>query len=217
MHRSLENHRDTPRWVSHSYEVLDALSEVNAGMKEIEFGQRSFIITGEELYLSAREREAVRINDALARIKHLTIDNSHQQLRAIELGHLALARLQLLENTVALYRSQGFAAARAHIKFGVSHRSMETLLKQTDTMEKEERAPLVQHSAETERSADRTFSVGGLMVALALAGIVLLWWRIWREVAERHSAGAALHNLKQYGDLKLLAEQLRGRNEEIAS
>ncbi len=29
--------------------------------------------------------------------------------------------------------------------------------------------------------------------------------------------GVALHNLKQYGDLKLLAEQLRGRNEEIAS
>ncbi|WP_296449382.1 CHASE3 domain-containing protein, partial [Rhodoferax sp. UBA5149] len=68
MYRSLRDYKETSDWVVHTYEVLGALEAVASGMRELESGQRAYIITGLELYLEEREREAARVRSALTRI-----------------------------------------------------------------------------------------------------------------------------------------------------
>jgi PAS domain S-box-containing protein len=113
-------------------------------------------------------------------------------------------RLQILNKTVAIYRIQGFAAARDRLRSGISRVSMEGLLKQSQGMEEEERSLLKQRSAMAEGNADQALLVGALLVGLTIAGLFLLWWRVRRAAQGQHVVEAAVHEselLKQIIDL----------------
>jgi PAS domain S-box-containing protein len=104
-----------------------------------------------------------------------------------------------------VYRTQGLEAARNRIRNGISRRSVEALEKQIEAMNEEERTLLKQRSDESDRNARQALTVGALLVAVAMAGFFLLWWRIRREARERETAEAAVHEsellLKQILDL----------------
>jgi signal transduction histidine kinase/DNA-binding response OmpR family regulator/CHASE3 domain sensor protein len=193
MYRSLQEYQSTSHWVVHTYQVLEALDAVGSGMRELESGQRAYIISGQEVYLTEREREANRVRSALARIGQLTADNARQQLRGAALSQLAEERLQLLNKAVEEYRTEGFEKARARIRTGVSHVSMEALVKQIDAMDEEERTLLKERSDQVDRNASQALAVGALLVAVALVGFFLLWRRVRREARERQTAEAAVH------------------------
>ena len=67
MYRSLQEYKVTSDWVVHTYQVLESLEAVASGMRELESGQRAYIISGKELYLEEREREAGRFREPLPR------------------------------------------------------------------------------------------------------------------------------------------------------
>ena len=204
MYRSLQEYRDTSRWVSHTYQVLDALSYVRSNLRDLESGQRGYIITGEELFRADHEREAAQIRSVLVRIRQLTSDNPRQQARSMALAQLVEERLQVLDKTVAVYRADGLGAARELLRSGISHRSMEAVMKQADTMQEEERTLLKQRNDRAEHNANKALAVGSLLVAVALTGLCLLWWRVRREARERLATDAVVHEsrlLKQIIDL----------------
>ena len=88
LYRSLHEYMDTSRWVAHTYQVLDALGDVESSLRELESGQRGYIITGEEHFLTDNVRETARIRLFLAQIEKLTADNPRQQLRSSKLSQL---------------------------------------------------------------------------------------------------------------------------------
>lgn len=193
LYRSFQEYVETSRWIAHTYQVLDALGDVTSDIRELESGQRAYLITGQELYLAEHESKADRIQSTLARIAQLTADNPRQQLRSAALSQQAQQRLRLLDKTLAIYRAAGFGAARDHVKTGVSRISREALVKQVDAMEEEERTLLKQRSDQAESNASQALSIGALLVAVALAGFFLLWWWARREARERETAEAAVH------------------------
>ncbi|MDR3436013.1 response regulator [Telmatospirillum sp.] len=194
MYRSLESSIETSRWVSHTYEVLDTLAEVTAGINGIESGQRAFIITGDDYYLNERERDVVRIKDALSKLKRLTVDNPRQQLRIAKLDILAMDRLRVLETALELYGAQGFEAVRRRINSGASRPGMEALQKGADVVEEEERSLLAERGLENESNTRRTQLVGTALAAAALAVILLMWWWIRHEARRRHAAETAVRD-----------------------
>jgi len=206
MYRSLRDYKETSDWVVHTYEVLGALEAVASGMRELESGQRAYIITGLELYLEEREREAARVRSALTRIAQLTADNPRQQLRGAALSQQAVERMQLLDKTLTEYRAEGFEKARERMQTGVSHASMDALLKQIDAMDEEERTLLKQRRDLADGDAREALAVGTLLVAVAMAGFFLLWRRARREARERQAADAAVHESEQL--LKQILELL---------
>ena len=205
MYRSLQGSMETSQRIAHTYQVLDTLGAMTSSMRELESGQRTYIISGEERYLAEHELETQRIRAALVTISQLTADNPRQQLRSAALTQLAEDRLQLLDKTITLYRSEGFAAARERIRSGIARLSMEALVKQIDAMSEEERVLLKQRSAQAEGNARQALLVGALLVAIAMAGFFLFWRRARREAKEREAAEAAVHAserlLKQILDL----------------
>lgn len=195
MYQSLQRYIDASRWVTHTYLVLDALSDVKSGMREMESEQRTYLITGDEFIRVGRELESEtgQIRSTLTRLKVLTANNPERQLRCIALAKLAEDRIQMLDRIVALYRTQGFNAARDAIKSGAPRISMDALLKHIKAMEDEEQVLLVQRNTVVERTAARAKLVGVLLVGLALAGLLLLWWRIRNEERQRQTTETAVH------------------------
>jgi PAS domain S-box-containing protein len=193
MYRTLEEYMATTRWVAHTYQVLDALGNVTAGVRELESGQRAYILSGEDIFLTMYDVRVAQVHADLARIGQLTADNPRQQLRFVALAQLTEERLQLLDKTASVYRSGGLPAVRDIMRTGVSRTMMETLERKIAEMDEEERTLLSQRSDESGQNARQALEVGALLVALAMAGFFLFWWQSRREALNRQAAEAAVH------------------------
>ncbi len=201
MYRSLSGYVETSAWVAHSYQVLDALGDVRSGLREMESGQRSYILTGQAVFLQQHEQEGSLVRAALARIGLLTEDNPRQQLRAAALARSAEERIRLMDQTLETYRTQGLKAAIERISAGEPRAAMLATLEQVKAMEAEERSLLQERSDRAQQNATQAMAVGSLLVALALAGLVLLWWRVRRAGGERQTTDDALHESRLLGQV----------------
>jgi PAS domain S-box-containing protein len=192
MYRSLQSYDETSRWVSDSYKVLDVLNSSMLDMYDLESRQRAYIITGDAVYLADNDRTLRSIRATFANMLAMTADNPDQQGRITTLTQLVENRLQLLEANIAVYRSQGFAAARERLKSVTPLLSREALQKQSALFEREERALLLQNISQAQHKAAQAQAVGALVVMLAFIGLGLLWWRIRRELQTRQEADALM-------------------------
>lgn len=185
MARSVYGYKDTMHWVVHSYQVLDALGEVLSGVREIESRQRSYIITGDPHYVAQRATEAEAVRAVLERLGRLTADNPTQEIRSSQISQLTEARLQLLDNNVAVFQAEGFEAARDLIRSGVSERTMQALLKEVNLLTTTEHGLLKQRTERAQSNSEWALSVSALLVGLTVIGMLLLWWRLRVDARNR--------------------------------
>ncbi len=188
MYRSLMEYQSTSRWVAHSHLVLEAIDEVRLGINTLVSSQRTYIITGKESYLAGQELIEARIRSVVDRIARLTEDNPGQMLRNVELSQLMDQRLKLMNSNIALYRAKGFDAARERIENGNADASMAAFERQCDAIKGEELTLLSQRTTKAEHNARQAMTVGGLLVAVTIVGMPLLWWRVRRSSKERKAS-----------------------------
>ncbi|MEI6207936.1 MAG: ATP-binding protein [Desulfuromonadales bacterium] len=203
MYSSLMDYSATSRLVAHTHMVLEAVEEVRFGMNALVSSQRTYIITGKELYLAENKREEARVRSVAARIGQLIADNPRQQLRSDELSRLLEERLKLMNANIILYRDKGFEMARERIINGTADVSMDALEKMCDAMREEELTLLNQRSIMVESNAAKSLKVGALLVAVTLSGLPFLWWRVRRSTREREESNSMVQEsrlLKQFSD-----------------
>ncbi len=156
--------------VTHTHDVLEALEDVQSLMKDAETGQRGFILTGDERYLSPYTEAANGIESRLNEVERLTADNESQQGRLPMLRERVAAKLKELEETIGLRRTRGFEEARAVVISDRGKTDMDEIRKWTSLMEQEERDLRRLRFAQMD-SAYRTAVTSGLMSTLL--GVVL--------------------------------------------
>ncbi len=193
LYSSLHEYIATSRWVTHTYQVLEVLSDVGSSLSELESGQRGYIISGEERFITGHAREAERIRLLLKQIKTLTADNPRQQLRCTTLVKLTEECLFALNARNTLYRTEGFEASRVRMKSDTYRSGRDELLKLLTTMEEDERILLKQRSEQAEHNATQAEGIGTILVTITLAGLFLLWWRTRHEVRNQHTSEAVAH------------------------
>jgi len=93
---------DGSRWVSHTQNVLTSLQETHSLLKDVESGQRGFLITGDEGYLELYQKAAEAIPGRLADFKLLTQDNPGQHQALANLESLINRRLTILADGIQL-------------------------------------------------------------------------------------------------------------------
>ena len=203
MYRSIIEYRDTSRMVAQTHLVLDAIEEVRFGMNALVNSQRTYLITGKELYLAENKREEVQIRAVAAKISQLTADNPRQMMRNAELSQLLEERIKQMNSNIMLYRDKGFTAARERIMNGVADLTMVALEKQCDAMRAEEQSLLKQRSTMAEQKATQALALGAFLVAVTLTGLPLMWWQVRRTQRERQAVESVMQEsqlLKQISD-----------------
>lgn len=159
--------------VTHTHEVILALNDLSALVKDAETGQRGFLITGDEKYLQPYSSARKNINERLNRIDSLISDNESQQLRLIKVKSFMSNKLLELQETINLRRTRGFEAARDVVITDHGKSEMDLFRSTLKSMQLEEqdlRASRLEEMRRAYRMAIFTGLITGLLgVLLSLA------------------------------------------------
>ena len=162
------------RQVTHTHEILWALSDLLSLIKDAETGQRGYLITGDDRYLEPYTRALSHIDQQISDIERLIRDDPDQQSRIPALKEQVHIKLSELDETVVLRRTQGIEAARAVVVTDRGKAAMDATRHLFETMQEEER---VHFSAQRLAEMDNAYEVavgsgfvtGGLGVLLIVA------------------------------------------------
>lgn len=181
---------DTAGMVTHSYAVLEKLSEVRSLITDYESAGRGYALSTDESFLDGQAAVKTRIMQSLAALRRLTEDNTTQQRRLDALEPLVSQRLDLRDTMVRARKEQGLEAAI--LKAVEGKLSSDALWQIVVPMEQEEHDLLEQRGRDAQASVDRTevVFVSVILIALLLVGSVGLV--VSRDIAASVAARDAL-------------------------
>ncbi len=152
-----------------------------SSLKDVETGQRGFIITGKDEYLEPYRSGLAAVGPGLAVLKGL------DETSAKPLSDLVTRRLQEAAKGIDIYRTDGPAAGADHIQSGTGKALMDQIRAKVAGLQKDADARI--EAAQRSRTSDdllRALSVVGLILSFAGLGFVAVQRR--RE----HRASQAL-------------------------
>ncbi|KSB89387.1 hypothetical protein AS593_23440 [Caulobacter vibrioides] len=169
--RSYEQRLDSVR---HTVDVQRKLMVVLSDLQDAETGQRGYLLTGKEIYLTpyraARDQVAVDV----AELEKLVADNP-EQVRAVDaLRPLMRSKFEELDATVALRRQGRESEALDIIRRDQGLRTMDELRSQLAGMSARETVLLRERIAASRRLSYGLFASLAVLVGAAFA-VVLLW------------------------------------------
>ena len=101
-YRSMATLLETANSVTHTHEVLTKLESVISLLKDVETGQRGYLITGDARYLEPYDAAISEVKRVYEEVKGLTKDNPGQQGRLDLVMPLIEKKLAELRETIEL-------------------------------------------------------------------------------------------------------------------
>ena len=98
--RFAADEREQQAWVVHTYQVIDRLQRVLVDVQEAEAGQRGYLLTRQDRFLTPYRSGVAKARQDLDVFQSLTTDNHVQQLRVRQLRELVEARFKALDTTL---------------------------------------------------------------------------------------------------------------------
>jgi PAS domain S-box-containing protein len=125
VYRSLDTIARTHREVDESRIILNELEASLSILKDAETGQRGFLLTGNEDYLTPFIGASARLDDALVRLQTLTQDHPAELNLTLELVRVAGEKMAELDRTIKLHRQGQHDQALVVVKSGRGKRLMD--------------------------------------------------------------------------------------------
>ncbi len=122
-----EGERVQQGWVLHTYEVINALHELQADATDAETGQRGYLLTHEDAFLKPYRDAHARVARHLSAFESLTRDNPGQQRRAQQIKALLNVRLRLLQQVLASATTAPLAESPLRAKLDQGREAMVAL------------------------------------------------------------------------------------------
>ena len=168
-------------WVQHTYQVIAQVEDVMGSVKDAETGNRGFLLTGDESYLTPYNDALQQLPGELDEFAKLTADNPSQHIRLMEMRSVLDQRLSLLQQSNNLRRAGAADGLHAMVISGTGKLQMDHLRTIADGMEAEERRLLAIRLANTKTNSTRTRRTIGLASFLDLMLIVFMLRYFTRE------------------------------------
>jgi len=171
-HRLIENEKR----VNQTHQTRRELADLLSTLTDAETGQRGFIITGSEAFLTPYQAALGQIKAITEHLRTLTADNSDQQRRLDKIIPLMQAKLAELQRTIDMRRKEGLEPTLKVIAAGEGRELMDSIRQLVGEMDRQELDQLATRSAAAEATADFTKAVMLYGSAGGLALIVLFGW-----------------------------------------
>ena len=169
-------------WSQHSEAVLQTIGGLNIALRDVETGQRGFLLTGEEAYLTPYQAAIGQVSYFEGELQRLTADEPRQQMRLRALAPLVQRKLEELAQTIALRRSVGLDAALRVVRTDVGRDLSLRCQSVLDEMTTDERRLLARRLAESDSRGVwvRTLVAIGTLISLAaLVGAARMLNQAW--------------------------------------
>jgi signal transduction histidine kinase/DNA-binding response OmpR family regulator len=168
----------TANSVTHTHEVLTKLESVISLLKDVETGQRGYLITGDARYLEPYDAAISKVKRVYEEVKDLTKDNPGQQGRLDLVMPLIEKKLAELRETIALRKGVGFEAALEVVLTNRGKTIMDDIRVVIGAMQEEERRLLSERSVAAKANARNTqvailLSTVGAFVLLLVISVAI--------------------------------------------
>jgi CHASE3 domain sensor protein len=97
---SIQNLLENSRWVDHTDSVISKLEYVISTMKDLETGQRGYLLTGDTVYLQPYNGSGPKALSTVDSIQQLTADNPVQQKNSEELRDVITRKINIVRGTI---------------------------------------------------------------------------------------------------------------------
>lgn len=188
-YRSLQEFVERARWVEQTQDVLREADAVLSDLKDVETGDRGYLISGEESFLVPYVDALASIPARLRRLKELTADNGDQQKRILELEKLVDQRLRqaaLFLKTAGTKHMLVSEPTRKHIAQGKL--TMDEIRDVVSNMRTREEMLLVERAQDSKRSSNMATAiiVAGTLTSFTMLVVAFVFLR--KEIEQRARA-----------------------------
>lgn len=176
------------RQMAHERLVTTRLDEFLSTTKDIETGQRGYILTGEEPYLEPYKQGVTRVQLDLASLQELA-SNGDLRPEDVELvGQLTEKKLAELDRSIRLRREGGLEAALPQVRTGLGREFMEDIRAQIGRMKAEAEKQITAATLLADRT--RVWRTEAF-IGVEVVNLMFLGWaflRLGREMDNRDAA-----------------------------
>lgn len=182
-----------------SHETRTQLHRVFSLMQDAETGQRGFVITGDDAFLEPYEAAQASLDSQLALLRGQMADDAVQAQEIAQLEALIARKRAIMQDTIALRRTRGLAAAGSEVASRTGKSAMDDIRVVVGRMVEREAGRLAQVAAaaddRTRRTEIITNTLFAALIVLTVGGGLLLWRYIItrRRLLEQVRATAARH------------------------
>ena len=141
-YRSIEVSALTATRVQHTQDVIEQAEALLSTLKDTESGQRGFLLTKDERYLTPFTDAKVALPGELQALRRLTLENPVQQRRIDTLDELTKQKMAELDQTIALGRADEYSRAIAMVRTDLGRELMDRIRAIAADIERDERAQL---------------------------------------------------------------------------
>ena len=167
---NIQTLRENSRNIFDSHDVIVALNELLSKLQDAETGQRGFLLTNSDRYLDPYNSAVAAIPVRLEDVIRLTRNNPAQQARVAALKVHVGAKLEELNETIHLRRTEGFDAALAVVNADRGKAEMDAVRAQLTAITREEAELRAKRLAEMNEAYKTAF---GSSVLTGLLGVIL--------------------------------------------
>jgi len=165
-------------WVLHSVEVKEQLEHLNSLVKEVETGQRGFLLTGNASFLSPYEKALKEIPGQSQNLAFLISDNPRQVLATTHLRMLIADTLAIAAQSLALAQQGKESDAIQIVKNGQERHLEDEIQARVAEMDEEEDQLLTVRenasAAQAKNQDDLMTCLGSTGAALIVCGALLM-------------------------------------------
>jgi signal transduction histidine kinase len=197
---------DAAEDVARTNEIVKSLEQFLSQIKDIEVAQREFVLTADERHVQGLHRSRERAEASLKELRSLSRQRHWLEL----LQTLVPQKLDEVAKTLELRRSQGLEAASQAILANRGQQAMDDIRRVVGRMISDEEGELRDRTAAQQAAFTWTLALFAVMLALNLALIWLIAYRVKREQHQIHALNEELEHR-----VELRTEALRRSNEDL--
>ncbi len=177
--------------VKNSQQVRQGLQSTLSTLQDAETGQRGYLLTGKDNYLEPYLSALSQINGNIKNLRQLTSDRKSQQQQISLPQQKTAEKLGVIEQTIALRRTQGINSAQQVVLSGKGKKLMDDIRQIIAQMENAKNELLYSRTQDS-KATKNTIATLSIAAILNLALLALLYYFIVRHITERQRAEEAL-------------------------
>jgi len=184
---------EAARLKTHTYDVLQNLESVITTLKDAETGQRGYLITGDDQYLTPYQAATERSNRLIRNLRSLTSDNPDQQHRLDSIEPLIAFKLAELKETIDLRKGRnGFEAALKIVLTNKGKNAMDSMRRLISEMVDEENKLLKLRDSKMNARSQTTIFIITYGIPFAFALLALIGFLVTRTITNQLRESIAL-------------------------
>jgi CHASE3 domain sensor protein len=153
--------------------VIGELQDTLSTLKDAETGQRGYLLTGKDKYLVPHEQAVARIHQQFETLEIRAREGELSAQDVAALWHLASQKLDELQETIVLRRTQGLPAALAVVETDFGQNKMDSIRAQVAKMTGIEERAL---TSANRRAAELVYYSNAIFVLSSLLSLGVLFW-----------------------------------------